>query len=202
MADIPQDKLDLIRAEARKARGLEFDLAELEERAKEIRGKLNTVYLDTLPKMMKEVGLDSIGIPKDGNYPGYDYKLKKKYRANIAASWDDERREEAFAYVTRMGAADLIKTEVVTFFPKGGEKLAKQLIAVAKKMKVNVIVGKKKIARPVIVESSKSIPHASLTSWLKELVEKRRILPPLEDLDKIGATIVTTVEPVEREENI
>jgi len=172
----------------------------MEEELRDLKLALNKIYQDNLPQMMQEVGLDKIGIAKEGNYPGYDYKLKKFYRANIASKWDEEKREAAFAYVKSMGAEDIIKTEVVVLFPKGGLKLAQKLVATAKKMKVPVKVGKKKIAKPVQVELSKSIPWATLSAWLKELVEKHHKVPSAENLEKIGGSIGVVVEPEERKE--
>jgi type III secretion system FlhB-like substrate exporter len=198
--EAPKDKLEAIQAEARKARDLEFSIQQLSDQIKEHRGKLNTIYLETLPQMMLEANVDKIGIAKEGNYPGYDYKLKKFYRANIVAGWDDAKREAGFAYVTKLGAEDLIKTEVVVLFPKGGAKLAKKLVAMAKKMKVTLKVGKKKVSRPVQVELSKNIPHSSLSAWLKELVEKHHKVPNASDLEKIGGAIGVRVEPEERKE--
>ena len=199
-SEVPNDKLEAIQAEAKKARDLEFTIAELEARVKEHRSHLNTIYIETLPQMMMEVGIDHIGLAKEGNYAGYDYKLKKFYRANIAARWDDEKREQGFAYVKRMGAEDLIKTEVVVLFPKGGVALAKKLVAFAKKMKVNIKIGKKKIAKPVTVEISRGIHSGTLSAWLRELVEKHHKFPSVADLEKIGGTIGVVVEPEERKE--
>lgn len=197
---VPKDKLDAIQTQAKNARDIQLQIDHLEEQLSERKETLRKIYFDTLPQMLQEVGLDRIGIAKEGNYPGYDYKLKKFYRANIAAKWDEEKREAAFDYVKQMGAEDLIKTEVSVLFPKGGMKLAKKLIATAKKMKVPVTVGKKKIAKPVQVELSKSIPHGTLSAWLKELVEKHHKVPSAENLEKIGGSIGVVVEPEERKE--
>lgn len=193
-----KDRLEAIEQEAKKARDLEFVIQELGEQLKTKRLQLNSIYYDTLPQMMQEARVDKIGIAKEGNYPGYDYKLKKFYRANIAAKWDAEKRNEGFGYVIRMGAEDLIKTEVNVLIPKGGAAQAKKLVAFAKKLKVKIKVGKKTIAKPVHVELSKSIPHGSLTAWLKELVEKRHKVPTANDLEKIGGVIGVVVEPEER----
>jgi len=199
-SEVPNDKLEAIQAEAKKARDLEFTIAELEARVKEHRSRLNTIYIETLPQMMMEVGIDHIGLAKEGNYAGYDYKLKKFYRANIAAKWDDEKREQGFAYVKRMGAEDLIKTEVVVLFPKGGAALAKKLVAYAKKLKIKVQIGKKKISKSVSVELYRNIPHGSLSAWLRELVEKHHKVPNASDLEKIGGAMGVMVEPEERKE--
>jgi hypothetical protein len=47
---------------------------------------------------------------------------------------------------------------------------------------------------------SKSIPHSSLSAWLKELVEKHHKVPNQSDLEKIGGAIGVRVEPEERKE--
>jgi type III secretion system FlhB-like substrate exporter len=99
-----------------------------------------------------------------------------------------------------MGAEDLIKTEVVVLFPKGGAALAKKLVAYAKKLKIKVQIGKKKISKSVSVELSRSIPHGSLSAWLRELVEKHHKVPNASDLEKIGGAMGVMVEPEERKE--
>lgn len=189
------DKLAKLREAAREARDLEFRIADLQNVLKERKAELDQIYSQKLPQLLDELGLDQIGIPAEQNMPGYDYKLKPYYSANIAASWPTEKREAAFDYVKSMGAEDLIKTEVVAYFPKGGLKQAQKLLSQIKKIKIATKVGKKKITKPIQVELSKSIPHASLTAWLRELIEKHHSMP---DLEKIGGSVGRMVKPEER----
>lgn len=197
---VPQDKIDAIRSEAESARDLEMIIHELEERISQQKADLQRIYQDRLPQLMQEAGIDHLSIPPQGNQPGYHFKLKKFYRANIAAKWAEEKREAAFKYIKDMGAEDLIKTEVSVMFPKGGMQLANKLVALAKKMNVPVAIGKKKINKPVQVELIKTVSHGTLSAWLKELVERRKIIPSASDLEKIGGAIGVIVDPEERRE--
>lgn len=193
------DKLDAIRSKARQARNIEFQIKNLEDQIKEQKVLLFDIYSNQLPDMMLAAGVDTIGIPKEGNYLGWDYNLETFYRANIAAKWPHEKREAAFNYIKSMGAEDLIKTEVVVYFPKGGAKLAQKLVSHIKKIKMKPPKGKK-VAPKIRAELSRSIPHGSLSAWLKELVEKRHKVPSASDLEKIGGAIGRIVKPEERKE--
>lgn len=193
------DKLDAIRAKARQARDLEFQIKNLEEQVKEHKIQLYDIYSNQLPDLMLGAGVDTIGLPQEGNYLGWDYNLETFYRANIAAKWPNEKREAAFDYIKSMGAEDLIKTEVVVYFPKGGVKLAQKLLSQVKKIKMKPPKGKK-VAPKIRAELSRSIPHGSLSAWLKELVEKRHKVPSASDLEKIGGAIGRIVKPEERKE--
>lgn len=195
-----EDALARLQAEARKARDLEFTINSLNEQLKEAKENLHRIYSDTLVRMMDEAGLDHIGLAPEGNYPGKDYHLKNSISANIAAGWTNDKREAGFDYLRKMKAEDIIKTEVVVYFPGGGLEQAKKLLKQVQKLKIVKKIGKKKIATPVRAELSKAVPHGTLGAWLRELVEKHKIVPPPDDLEKIGGYIGRIVKVEERKE--
>lgn len=178
------DRLDAIRAKAQEARELEFEIKGVEERLSELKSKLNELYAKTLPDMMEEVGVDTIGIPSKGNLPGYDYEICPYYSAGIASSWSEDKREEAFNVLKRYKAEDLIKTTVTAKLPKGNLQLARKLVAAAAKLKITTDI-------------NLSVHKNTLTAWLRELYEGGKALPQ-SDLEKISGSVGRIVRPKER----
>jgi hypothetical protein len=111
--------LDGLRNLASRARSLEQEKADLEERLKATNKELNELYFRTLPDVMDEAGVGSIALPADGNNPPVELKAQPYYAANIAAGWPPERRQAAFDWLDQHGHGDLIKTEVTVRFDRG-----------------------------------------------------------------------------------
>lgn len=181
------DKLEALKAEAVKARILELEIADLEERLQQKQEQLTKLYRSTLPDMMEEAGVDTIGVPPSGNLPGTDYEIKPYYSANIAASWDPGKREDAFSVLKKYKAESLIKTEVKSNFGKGQMAAAKKLITAAKKLKAAVSI-------------KQSVHPGTLSAWLREIYSSGKALPA-SDLEKIGALVGRYVAPKERKED-
>lgn len=173
-----------IQRKAAQARDLELEIKSLEEQLKAKREALNKILASELPDMFNEAGTDHIGIPKQGNLPARDFALKPYYSANIAASWDEERRARAFDFLKSKKAEDLIKTEVVARLPKGKLKEAKSLVAAAKKLKVAATL-------------KMSVHSATLTAWLKEWYDNGKSFSAA-DLEKIGGSIGQYVKMEDR----
>lgn len=181
---VPADRLKLIQSKAAEARDLELEIKSAEERISELRNKLNELYSKTLPDMLEEAGLDHIGLPSSGNLPGVDYAIYPYYSAGIASSWSEEKREEAFDVLKRYKAEDLIKTTVTAKLPKGNIKLARQLVAAAKKLKI-------------ATDINLSVHKNTITAWLRDLYESGKSLPQ-SDLEKIAGSVGRVVRPKER----
>lgn len=197
---VNSDKLAQLQDLAVSARDTELRIANLQDQLRAAGSELREIYYDKMPALMQELGLDKLGLPPDGNQPGVNYSLKTYYSANIAAGWPPEKREQAFKFMARYKADDLIKTEVTVLFPRGGLKAAQKLLAQVKKIKIPSKQGKKKVKLSVRAELTKTIPHNTLGAWLRELAEKHgRILPPA-DLEIIGGSIGKFVKPETRSE--
>jgi len=173
-----EDRLLALRAKVAEARDLEQDKADLEQRLKDTNIALQKLYFKDLPDMFDELGIPLIELAPEGNHPGVKAKAEPYYRANIAADWDEPRRQAAFGYLVDSGNGDLIKTEVITNFPRGAHQEAMAFADSARDNGLSVTI-------------KESIPHSTLTSWLKESVEKHGIVPPLET---IGATVGRVVK--------
>lgn len=168
-----EDRLTKVRDLVAQVRDTEEEKANLEGRLNDVHKLLNEFYYKDLPDVFEEAGVTSVSLPGEGNHPPIDAKLAPYYRANIAADWDELRRAEAFQWLEDNGHGDLIRFEVTVVFGKGEIDDANAAIDALKALG----------CRPT---TRQSVPWSTLTAWLKEQVEKRGTVPPLETL---GATI-------------
>jgi hypothetical protein len=178
-----EEKLQEIRETLRLVRDTKHRLDDLGSVMSAERDNLTSMRYEVLPELFLTAGVDNIGLPEEGNNPAYDCKLKPFYQANIAASWDEERREAAFKYLESIGAGSLIKTNITIFIDRTDHKKRKLAIAALKKLKLDHEIGL-------------AVSHQTLTAFLKEQTEAGVIL----DLNKIGGQIGQVVELRERKE--
>lgn len=150
---------------------------DLEERLESLLKEIHQLSTVTLVDAMDKLGIDHIGIPGEGNEPGFDIDVRPDIKAAIAASWDSEKRAEAFNELDRVGAADLIKSSLTVRLPRTKEA-TKQLSDL-----IDLVKGKVSTAE---IEVKQDVHWASLTSWLKSEVKAGRFEV---DTDKIGAFI-------------
>lgn len=166
------NKLDTVRAKAARMRDVKLEIEDLETQLKDKKSELEKLVQIDLPDLMREIGMDRIGLPVNGNKPAVDVVLQPFYRANIASSWDEARRQAAFAWLIKNHAGDLIKTKIEMAFPRQSFKKAKALFNKLTKQKLN----------PTL---DQSVHSQTLTAWLRERVEAGEIPP----LDVIGGHI-------------
>jgi hypothetical protein len=165
--------LDALREAIHDVCVLESEKRETEERLTTINKKLNKAYMGTLPDALDEARVPKLTIAAEGNYPAVTAEAMPYYHASISAKWPEEQQEAAFAYLESQGGGPLIRFNVSVEFGKGEIAQAQKLIADLEK-------------QGFIVQTKKHVPWASLTSWLKEQVEKVGRTP---NLDMIGASI-------------
>ena len=182
---IDQDKLLTLRSLVAETRDLETRKKQLEEDTTDVNKKLQAMFFKDLPDLMDEIGVGSIALEPEGNYPGVEAKAMPYYKANILASWPEEKREAAFQYLEDNGFGDLIKTQFVIEFPLKALDEAKILEAALMKLDVQFT-------------RSKTVPWATLTAWLSEQVERFHKMPPL---DLIGGTVGRVVKLKTRKDN-
>lgn len=175
---LDQDKLAQVRELVIAFRALEEKKSDLEERLKETNRELQEMQFKTLPDAFDQSGVSSLGVEADGNHPAFEAKAQPYYRANIAADWEPKRREAAFSLLKSLGHEDLIKTEVIVSFARGEAEKAGQLLERLTKVGYS----------PWVKEG---VSWQTLTAWLKEQVEQRNNIPPLEPL---GATVGRVVK--------
>lgn len=172
------DKLELLRKSVARARSLEAEKEDLDQRATEVSQELHKLYRETLPGLLDEARVPEITIEGEGNLPRVKAEAKPFYNANIAAAWPPEQKAQGFAYLTELGYQDLIKTVVTVAFNREDRDKALQF--------------KSRLERagyaPTLTET---VHPATLTAWLKEQVEKHSFVP---DLQKIGGFIGRVVK--------
>ena len=168
----PEDKLTVIRDRLRAARDLELEKASLEEKLDQVSKDLQRLKTTELPDLMTEVGLDNLGLEAEGNLPPYDMKIKPFYYANIKN--EDETAPQAYAWLIKQGHEDLIKYTFTVLFGRSDHLAAIRFEETLKKLRV-------------AYKRTMGVPWNTLTAFLKEQVEGKKTLPPLNLMNgKIG----------------
>ena len=158
----------------------------LEEELKEAKAHKLKLTMKDLPAYMETIGQDRVGLA----VYGVDIVVEDYYHANIAADWDEEKRQKAFRWLEKNGHGDLIKAELTALFPRTLLELARWIRAKIYKLKLP-----KKFREVVLPEIviKETVPWNTLTSFVKEQVEKGEKLP----LETLGATVgkVAKIKP-------
>ncbi len=187
------DMLERIRDAVRRDRDLRLEIGELERQLKLRAADLVALEHEELPDLFSQVHMGAFTLDAEGNQPAYTARMSPYYKANIAAEWDPERRERAFAWLAARDPdtggpgprggdnPDIIKTEVVVQLGRGERATASRLEAWLRDNQIPYTWGL-------------SVPWNTLTAFVKELVEARKIMPPL---DLLGATVgrIVTIKP-------
>jgi len=178
--EVPQDKLSRLEKHLTDARDLEREITSLEERLSEMRQQLNGLYSKTIPDLFDECKMEAFTLQADGNYPAIEYEMKPYYSANIAATWPEEKRRAAFDWLEKNGHGDLIKVDVISSFERGRKEQAEKFFeSVCKK-------------KGVSAKFKETVHPQTLTAFVKEMVEEKGVMPPLELL---GASVGRVVKP-------
>lgn len=159
------EEVDAARKLLKKQRDFHCEIADLEERTKDLKAKLATLERIDLPAAFEKAKIDSLGLPAEGNLPAYDAKLKPYYKANIAASWEDEKKAKAFSYLKHSGNGHLVRTKIGLNFGLG------ELTKVNKLRQV--------LRRNGFGDFSEAIdvPWTSLTKFVKDHFEEKGTCP-------------------------
>lgn len=174
------DKLDKVRDKVREARDTLVTQAELAERGRQISEHLNNLYHKELPDLFVEAGIDSLGLEAEGNLPAYDTKLKPFYKASIPK----DKEAEAFKWLEKQGVGDMIKNMFSIQLGMGDNVKAKKLEEFLVKNKYDF-------------ERKRGVPWNTLTAFVKEQVEDRKVKPSDLPLDLLGAFVgsIVTIKP-------
>jgi len=178
--------LDDVRVAARAARDLALEIEDLQTRLADKTKQLQTIREQRLVDLFSRAGVKVLELDRDGNLPPYVAKLKPFYKANIAADWPDDKREEAFDWLEENGEGDMIKRTFVVELGKDSEEDAEKL---RKALEAFGLDYNEKLA----------VPHGTLTSWLKDRTEKKL---PLPELSIIGGQVgrVVEIKPVKEKQ--
>lgn len=204
-----EDKLEALKKMVRQYRDTRMEVNAIMESAAEKSKVLKEAKEKTIPEFMERIGVPSITIEAEGNYPAYVAERKPFYSAGIRADWPPEMKEEGFAYVESLGYGELIKTFVTFPFPRELQAAVVPFLKACKGLKLTAVVeepSKKPGGKPKRVKKTFSLPlpevertiHAgTLTKWLREQVEDAGFMPKL---DKIGGFVGTIADVKEVKE--
>jgi hypothetical protein len=132
------DSLKEVTKACRDAADLELDIHYLNERLNEAKESLRRLTHERIPALMEKANIKDITIRGGGNLPDKRVSLKTFCYANIAAGWDDRRRQEAFdALRATSDGAELIKQEITFKFPRGSMKEIVALLKFAHELFLN-----------------------------------------------------------------
>lgn len=173
------DKLEQCRDLIREARDVQSAAQDLEERRAKLMVRFEEIRQKELVDLFQELSIRSMELDAEGNNPAVNVKLKPFYRANIAADWSPEKRDAAFSVLETAGGGDLIKRVFTIQFGKGPEDKA-----IADKLRKALTDGGFKFTEGL------SVSWQTLTAWLKEQVEGRQVIPPLEAIGGVVGTVV------------
>ncbi len=180
------DQLDKIRQLVRQLRDHERRIEDLKAMLVEENKALTELKYKTLVDAMQEAGVDTLGLPPEGNQPGYTAQLEPFYRANIPVSWPHEKKEAAYDWYEEHGHGDLMKVRVTADFGQREIEQARELERKLLEMKLHATV-----------DVARTIHHMTNTAWLREQVEKYHRTPPLELL---GAQVGSVVKLMPRKD--
>jgi hypothetical protein len=184
-AQLSPVSLGTIRKALEDLRTTETEIVALQERLKKLDEDATRQRMHVIPDMFERAEIDRLGMPQsDDQERACDAVIENYYHANIAKSWHLDKRQAAFAELKRLGADDLIQTDVIVSFPKASTKEVRRCVAALRKAKFS----------PTVEEG---VPWARLTSWLREHIEAGR---PFPKLDAIGAIVGRIVRLKFREE--
>lgn len=176
-----EDRLVKLKTAVSKVRDLKLEKKEQEERLKQTNIAIREQEFTILPALMDELEIPSIELGPEGNHPGITAKVENYFHANIAADWPEDKKTEAHKYLEDTGHGDLVRTEVIVSFAKEDHSQALKLANQLANDGYSVAV-------------SNSVHWKTLTAWLKNMVEKKKIMPNLEMIGGICGRIVVLKE--------
>lgn len=169
---VSEDKLDQIRAQCKIMRNLTLEIKTAQEAIAVKQKELTALSTKTLPELFAENNIPSITLGKEGNYPEIVLESKPFYKAVLPAEKDPGLR-----WLENKGHGDLIKRVFVVKLPMKSAKAADQLRKLVQKL-------------DLAYEEEETVPWATLTAFVKEMIEKRKKAVPLEILGAIIGRVV------------
>lgn len=181
MSRVPSDeKIARLRKMGQQFFDLQATRDDLEKRLKDANVALYEMRMKTMPELMAELRTDSIGLPG----ANVDIVAKPYYHANIAADWDDEKKEAAFAHIDEMGGGDIIKTTITIFFGRDQHDQMTEWLEKVRGLNLSF--------EPPEMRLGRAVQWNTLTAWVREQWGKvRGADEPKLDLEKLGATVGT-----------
>lgn len=146
----------------RQSMEIDEEIAATEQQLKNLKFRKRKVNEEDIPALMSEMGMDSIEV--DGN--------KVKLRQFVHARINDDKRDEAFAWIRSIGEGDIIKNDVTVSFNAGQDNVAGAVVD--------------ELRTKGLDPSQKTYVHAqTLKAWVKGRIEKGKEI----DFDTFGVHV-------------
>jgi hypothetical protein len=174
--------LDQVHSMGREAANLQRRIETGEKLISQLKQDRYKLLNETMPQAMDELKVKKIDVD------GYVLSVGPYFKAAIKVDDPEEQRERAFQWVEKEGGGDIIKSQVVVDFPKEMLDRAEELALELTKRYHNY--------ESISVTVARSVPWATLTSWLKGWWEsppkkgKKKSPIPLEDLNATVGRVV------------
>lgn len=176
------DKLEMIKAEAKRLRDLRHEIRDLEARTKDLGEEVRLIEHEILPRMLDDAGIPTFTVAADGNMPATTFEVRPYFKAVVAAGWPREKRKAALDWLDANGHGVLIKTQLTVVFDREDRADA---LAAADYLR-SLYDGK--------VEVKEDVHWMTLTSWVKEMMTEHNKTPPLELLGAEAGRVVKVTE--------
>jgi len=172
------DLLTQIKTKVAELRDATLEIQDIEQRLETAKAAKTVLETVTLPDLMSQASMDKFGLEAEGNNPAYDAKVEPLIRANIAAGWEEPKRQAGFAVLTTLGGETLIKTQIIFEFDAKDRAAAKEFVE--RVFDATGHEGSEKL----------SVNHATMASWLKNEVQADPPrVPTPEQLQAIGGFV-------------
>jgi hypothetical protein len=172
------DSLEILRARVRYCRSLELDIADAEERLRALKAELNQVLGTELPDLFDEHGVQSVGIPAEGNSPAYVAETKPYYKAKLP----ENNPGPGLQWLVDHGHGDLPKHVFKIEIGRGREADVEEI------EKALDLLG-------IDFDHTMTVPWNTLTAFVREQIEEHNATLPL---DLLGATVGRVVRLKEK----
>ena len=159
---VSQEKGSTLSTLVRQSMEIDEEIAATEQQLKNLKFRKRKVNEEDIPALMNEMGMDSIEV--DGNM----VKLRQFVHARI----NDDKRDEAFAWIRSIGEGDIIKNDVTVSFNAGQDNVAGAVVD--------------ELRTKGLDPSQKTYVHAqTLKAWVKGRIEKGKEI----DFDTFGVHV-------------
>ena len=159
---VSQEKGSTLSTLVRQSMEIDEEIAATEQQLKNLKFRKRKVNEEDIPALMNEMGIESIEV--DGN--------KVKLRQFVHARINDDKRDEAFAWIRSIGEGDIIKNDVTVSFNAGQDNVAGAVVD--------------ELRTKGLDPSQKTYVHAqTLKAWVKGRIEKGKEI----DFDTFGVHV-------------
>jgi hypothetical protein len=141
---------------AKRAKALERQVIDAEERVADLKRQLRDIVADKLPTAMMAVGMESFKLAD-----GSSLEIKRIVRASIS----EDNRGEAFDWLRQNNFGDLIKNQMIVAFDRGMDNVAGEL--------ADLIQTKYGLD----TDRKESVNSQTLSKFVREQMDKGRDLP-------------------------